>query len=205
MPKISNVDYEAIPGQARQMRSYGQDLNTEITNAYKSIENMHNAWYGKRYAELVKGFNKMVTDINELLKLVVEEIPYSLETVANNYSQADQGKNTVSANKTAPKKVTQLDTHSGDVGLKFMSTEVTSVKNSVSANFSNAKAKMNSIESEYNKIKWQSEAATAFRTKFTKLKQKITNSFDEIEKQFTKLMSQAESDMEKTEKANTVS
>ena len=49
MAKIQNVDYEAMPKQAKQMRSYGQQLNTQMTNAYKSIEDMHSSWYGKRY------------------------------------------------------------------------------------------------------------------------------------------------------------
>ena len=49
MAKIQNVDYEAMPRNAKQMRNLGKQLNTEVTNAYKSIENMHSSWYGKRY------------------------------------------------------------------------------------------------------------------------------------------------------------
>ena len=41
MAKIMEVDYEAMPGQAKQMRANGQKLNTEITNAFKSIQEMH--------------------------------------------------------------------------------------------------------------------------------------------------------------------
>lgn len=204
MAKIQNVDYEAMPKQAKQMRSYGQQLNTQMTNAYKSIENMHNSWYGKRYNELVKQFNNLTTQINEMLTLVVTDIPYALETVANNYSQADRGTNATAAQKISPKKITNLTIHN-DVGMKFVTSNVESVQKSVSTNFKNAKDQMNKIQAEYTKIKWQSEASEAFKSKFNKLKQNIISSFENIESQFTKLMTQTKNDIEKTEKANTVS
>ena len=64
MAKIQNVDYERIPGQATQMRSEGQVLNTELKSAYESINLMRNFWYGKRYDSLVKEFNEIKSSIN---------------------------------------------------------------------------------------------------------------------------------------------
>ena len=203
MANIQNVDYEAIPAQAKQMRSQGESLNTELTNAYKSIADMHNNWYGKRYNELVKSFNNIIPQINELLELVVGEIPFTLETVANNYAQADKGANVTSASKSAPKKIQNL-TLSNDVGMKFITSAVETTQKSVSTNFTNAKDKMNAIESTYNKIKWQSEASEAFKAKFTKLKASIVASFDDLDSQFKKLMTQALNDVQSAEKANTV-
>ena len=49
MANIVNVNYEAMPALARQVRKYAQDLNTELVNAYTSIADMHNSWYGKRW------------------------------------------------------------------------------------------------------------------------------------------------------------
>jgi uncharacterized protein YukE len=204
MAKIMNVDYEAIPAQAKSMRTNGQSLNTELTKAYKSISDMHSNWYGKRYNELVKSFNSIIPQINELLELVVGDIPYALETVANNYSQADKGSNVTSATKTSPKKITNLSTPN-DVGMKFITTSVESTQKSVSTNFKNAKDKMNTIESAFNKIKWQSEASDAFKTKFKKLKSDIVTAFEDIDTQFKKLMTQALNDVQSAEKSNTVS
>ena len=137
MARIMNVDYEAIPGKAQQMRSQGEELNTELTTAYQSIADMHNAWYGKRYNELVKSFNNIIPQINEMLQLVVGDIPFALETVANNYSQADKGSNVTSANNTAPKKISNLSL-SNDVGMKFLTSEVSSTQSKVSTNFKNS-------------------------------------------------------------------
>lgn len=203
MAKITNVDYAAIPAQAQQMRTLGQELNTELATAYKSITNMHNCWYGKRYNELVKEFNKIVPEINELLELVVGEIPFALETIANNYSQADQGSNVTSTSKTAPNKIGEL-TITNDVGMKFITSEVESVKTNVSNNFKKAKDKMNTIESAYGRIQWQSEASEAFAAKFKKLKTEIVTAFENIDSQFTNLMNQTLSDIQATEDANTV-
>ena len=66
MAKIMNVDYEAIPGQAKQIRATAKQLNSEMTKAYNSIAEMHNSWYGKRYNELVKSnvikYNSLIED-----------------------------------------------------------------------------------------------------------------------------------------------
>ena len=93
MASIRRVDYESMPLKAEEMRIYGKLLNSEITKAYKSIEEMHNSWYGKRYNKLLKSFNDIVPQLNKMITLVVKEIPYALEVIANNYSQADSGTN----------------------------------------------------------------------------------------------------------------
>ena len=203
MARIMNVDYEAIPGKAQQMRSQGEELNTELTTAYQSIADMHNAWYGKRYNELVKSFNNIIPQVNEMLQLVVGDIPFALETVANNYSQADKGSNVTSANNTAPKKITDLAI-SNDVGMKFLTSEVSSTQSKVSTNFKNAVEKMSAIESTYSQVQWQSEASEAFAAKFQKLKNEIVTAFNDIETQFTQLMNQAQEDVQSAETANTV-
>lgn len=204
MAKIQNVDYMAMPGPAKQMRALGKQLNTQMTTAYKSIENMHSSWYGKRYNELVKSFNNITTQINEMLTLVVTDIPYTLETVANNYSQADRGQNATSASKESIQRINNINL-SNDVGMKFITTNVAEVQKSVLNNFKNAKEQMNQIGAEYNKIKWESEASQAFKSKFQSLKTSITKSFDDIMRDFSKLMNQTLDDIQKAEKANTVS
>ena len=204
MAKIQNVDYEQIPSQASQMRTEGQALNKELTTAYTNITNMHSIWYGQRYNALVKEFNKIIPDINELLKLVVGEFPYALEVIANNYSQADKGANVTSAQNTAPNNITDIPL-SNDVGMRVLTAEVQNVQNQVSTNFDNAKEKMNTIESIYNKIQWESEASQAFKSKFTKLKSQIISSFENIKSQFTKLMTQTQQDIQSAETSNTVS
>ena len=60
------------------------------------------------------------------------------------------------------------------------------------------------IESEYNRVDWQSEASESFKARFAQLKSDILASFDNINNQFTKLMTQTQQDIEATEKANTV-
>ena len=203
MAKIQNVDYEKIPGQAAQMRAEGQALNTELKSAYESINLMRNFWYGKRYDSLVNEFNKIIPDINELLTLVVSEFPYALEIIANNYSQADKGANVTSAQNTAPDKIGEILLSTG-IGLRFISEQVETTQEQVEKNIDNAKEKMNTIESIYNQIEWESEASQAFKSKFTKLKSQIISAFDNIKTQFTKLMTQAQQDIQSAETSNTV-
>lgn len=203
MANIMNVDYEAIPAQAQQIRTYGEQLNSELTTAYQSIANMHNSWYGQRYNALVREFNNMIPQINSLLDLVIGEIPFALETIANNYSQADRGSNVTGANKTAPKKIQNIAI-SNDVGMKFVTGDVSTTQSNVSNNFTKSKDLMNTIETAYGKIQWRSEAADAFATKFRKIKNDIVASFENINSQFKTLMDQTLQDIQSTENANTV-
>ena len=204
MAKIQSVDYQAMPGQANEMRGHGKLLNSEMTKAYASIAQMHEVWYGIRYNELVNSFNGMIPSINDMLTLVVKDVPSTLETVANNYSMADTGANVVAVNSEGPNKITDL-TISNDVGMKFLTNEVSQIQSSVSNNFNVAKSEMERIEQSYSKIVWQSEAADAFRNRFIELKNNIVTSFENIESQFKKLMDQTQQDIQKAENANTVS
>lgn len=203
MAKIERVDYAAMPGQANEMRGYGKQLNSEITKVYASVGELHNSWYGIRYNELVKAFNNMIPKLNEMLTLVVTDVPYALETIANNYSLADRGMKATTASNEAPNKITNL-TITNDVGMKFLTSNVLEVQKGISTNFTNAKDLMIRIESVYARISWQSEAAETFKAQFTKLKNDIVASFENVNTQFVKLIQQTQQDIQNAENANTV-
>ena len=203
MARIDHVDYEAMPRQAKAMREYALELNSELRAAYTNIGEMHNSWYGVRYNELVKDFNELIPQINDLLKLVVTEIPFAVETVANNYAQADKGQNVTSAEETSANNIENLPI-TNDVGMRFMTSDVANTQRNVSAKFDSSKELMNKIESEYNRVDWQSEASESFKARFEKLKNDILSAFDNINNEFSKLMTQTQQDIEATEKANTV-
>ena len=200
MARIDHVDYEAMPRQAKAMREYALELNSELRAAYTNIGEMHNSWYGVRYNELVKDFNELIPQINDLLKLVVTEIPFAVETVANNYAQADKGQNVTSAEETSANNIENLPI-TNDVGMRFMTSDVANTQRNVSAKFDSSKELMNKIESEYNRVDWQSES---FKARFEKLKNDILSAFDNINNEFSKLMTQTQEDIENTEKSNTV-
>lgn len=203
MAKIDHVDYEAMPRQAKAMREYALELNNELRTAYSNVGEMHNSWYGVRYNELVKDFNELIPQVNDLLKLVVTEIPFAVETIANNYAQADKGQNVTSAEETSANNIENLPI-TNDVGMRFMTSDVANTQRNVSAKFDSSKELMNKIESEYNRVDWQSEASESFKARFEKLKNDILSAFDNINNEFSKLMTQTQEDIENTEKSNTV-
>ena len=204
MSKVEIVDYNDLAIKAKDIRNHAKELNEQFTKIYQEITAMHQGWYGKRYNELAKDFNELAPTINEMLKLTYGEIPFALETVANNFSQADTGSNTTSAQQTQETKMPNVPTPN-DVGMRFMETQVRDTKTKVTSSFKNANTKMQEIETTYNKITWKSESAEAFRAKFTKLKNQITKEIEQINSQFDKLMEQAMEDLRITEQKNTVS
>lgn len=203
MANIIEVDYEAMPKQAMSMREHGKELNSEIVTAYQEIKNMHSSWYGQRYNSLVTSFNNIIPSINELLQLVVTDIPSTLETVANNYALADKGTRVTAVSTDGPQKIQEIPVIN-DVGMHFITSEVADVQSRVTDEFQKAVDDMDVIQSEYSRISWKSEAADAFQTRFTKLKSDITASFSNLNTQFTQLMNQTQEDIQTTENANTV-
>ncbi|MBR3163208.1 MAG: WXG100 family type VII secretion target [Clostridia bacterium] len=203
MSRVEYVDYQDLAVKAKDIRNHAKELNELFTKIYQEIITMHQAWYGKRYNELAKDFNELAPSINEMLKLTYGEIPFALETIANNFSQADTRSNTTSAQQTEERKMPNIPTPS-DVGMRFMETQVRESKNKVTTGFKNANEKMSAIEGTYNKISWKSESAEAFRAKFIMLKNQITKEIDELNSQFDKLMEQAMEDLRITEQKNTV-
>lgn len=200
--RIETVDYEKMAKDAEKMRARGKDLNTEITSAYTSLREMKKSWHGIRYNELVKAFNKIIPSLDQLLTLVVTELPYALECFASNYAVTDRGKG-IPSSRLPAKKLPAVEL-SNEVGLRFMANDVRAIKQSISKNFDMAKKDMDDIERIYKQINWKSEAADEFRTKFTKLKASIVESFNDIEKKFSNLMQLALKDMETSERLNTL-
>ena len=203
MARIPKAQYETMPSYAKQMRSAGQELNQALIEAYTNIANMHSVWYGKRYNSLLQQFNNMIPQMSELLEFVVAQLPFALETIANNYAQADRGQNVTSAEETVPNFIEELPIMN-DVGMRFITNDVANTQRIISEKFEASKDLMNKIEAEYAKVQWQSEASDSFKSRFAQLKSEIMASFDNINTQFINLMNQTQQDIETTEKANTV-
>lgn len=202
MASISEVNYEEIPGKANEIQQLGTQLNAELSSAWNSVNELRSSWHGLRYNTLISYFNNITDSVNQLLKLVICEIPESLGTVARNYAAADG--TTVPA--VGAGSITMIETlsDSDTSSLAYNSGTASEVQSAVNGNISNAEDFMNSIESTFTSINWQSEASEAFRQKFTSLKSQIVDALTNINSQFTNLMQEAQSDIEGAESANTV-
>ncbi len=203
MAIIDNVDYEGIPSKAKRMREVGQDMNRKLVKIYNDVDTMHNHWYGIRYNDLQKSFNELVPSLNDILKLVVDEIPFALENVANNYSKADKGVPVTSAVSTAPTQI-QLLGIKNDVGMRFITNEVATIHANIKKGFEDVVDAMNEIQRVFSQVNWSSDAATAYRTKFGSLKTSIINQINDINAKFDTSMQQTEQDIQNAETANTV-
>ena len=202
MAKIESVDYNDLPRVANTISSTATQLYNELKNAYAEVSNMHNNWYGKRYNALVTEFNNLVPELNEMLKLTMHDIPYTLRLVANNYSQADGAGNIQTATDDA-NTIAQLSTFN-DTGMRFVTENVEASQKKVTGNFTNASNDMDQIYTDFKTAKWTSEAATAFDSKLNSLKNSIKAQLENLNKSFVSLMTQTLSDMASTETANTV-
>lgn len=203
MARVNVVDYLEMPKHAQEMREGAKQLNSEVSVAYTSIRDMHTVWYGVRYNELVKAFNNMIPQLNEMLTLVVHDVPHALETIANNYSMADRGVVAGAVRDEQPNKIIEIAIIN-DEKMGFLSENVKEVQQKVSTNFKNAKDLMDKISTYFGKVTWDSRASEEFNARFMKLKGEIITSFENINTQFIKLMEQTLQDMENAERANTV-
>lgn len=203
MSKIRRADYEIIATQAKKIREHGKQLNSEIIKVYSNLESMHEFWYGKRYNTLLKVFNTIIPQVNEMLEIVVGKLPYVLELIANNYSKVDIGQNETVADNTKPNRIKEL-VITNDEGMRFLSGKVIDMQEEISKCFERAKYEMNQIEIEYSKILWESESSELFKQKYCQLKNAIIVLLENVDVEFKKLMAQTENNIEGAEKNNTV-
>lgn len=202
MADIRSVNYEQIPGKANEIQGQGRQLNSELSNAWNSVNDLRSTWHGKRYNTLISYFNNITDEVNSMLKLVICEIPEALGTVAKNYAMADGGSVAAVGAGTVNAISTMGD--SDTTTMAYNSSNASDVQSSVSTNFSTAESLMNDIESTFASIDWESEAKNAFQQRISSLKGQITEALENIRTQFTTLMQESQSDIEGAESANTV-
>lgn len=63
---------------------------------------------------------------------------------------------------------------------------------------------MEQAQTDFNGSNWDSDAAQAFKSKMAQLTGEITSAFDNINTQFTNLMTEAQQDTDAAESSNTV-
>ena len=205
MAQIQNVDYEALPKTASAIRGKGEKITKKLEEIYKKVEDMHKDWYGDRYNDLAKAFNKMKPTLAKMQVLIQTEIPAAIEKAANNYAIADRGKKVCSVNEAKPKSIGDIPVKK-DVGMKFLDTNVDNTKNVIKTQFDEINNLLNEAENEFSKVPWQSaDAKKAFQTKIAKVRAELAKEFTEVKKQFNTSVTNTVADIRKTEKTNTVS
>lgn len=204
MANIGNVDYMSIPAKTDQMRGVGRELNEKMQNMYDKIRELHEFWYGERYNRLVEGFNKIRPSVNNIVELLFTQLPSSLDTIANNYSKLGRNMNIRTVSDEKPRIIEELPKMDDTGKFRFISNSVADVKQDVEAKISKGIELIDEFENIYRTIDWESDAATAYQSLFARLKEELVTSLNNLKKDFTELMAQAEKDTKLTEDTNTV-
>lgn len=196
------VNYKEMPGKATEMQNLGKALNSELSTAWSSVNELRSTWYGVRYNSLISLFNKTTDSVNKILTLVICTIPDQLGTIALNYSKVDG--DPVPA--VEPGSITAIESipDSDTARMSYEAGPADDVKGSVGKNIDSAEGYMEDILSTFNTIDWQSEARDNYQSQLTTLRGEIVDSLENIKTQFTVLMEQAASDMQAAEDANNV-
>ena len=205
---IESVDYLALPGRAQELANTGVDpINTGFQEVFNELENMHQDWYGQKYHTLVAAFNQIIPSIHELLTLIIVDIPSAMNQVAKNYALAD-GVQPAGFQEEGVRFIQELNTTNNDVGLRFKSEAVLNFKDKM---LNRLNTIINSDLNQYENIflnvrthEWQSDAAEAFGTKLSSIKNDLIHSVQDISTLFDNLIAQSQEDIEAAESANTV-
>lgn len=196
------IDYESIPNQSNSIRNSALDINSKILDVYQKVSEMHACWYGKRYNELVSKFNGLAPQLNKFLDVIVAEIPYIFDKIANNISEVDIQQNVATAQKESYQKIQEIQVFD-DVGMRYLQTEVEPYQTEIVADFHSAKELMDSMQKTVEQIILECDGADEFRNQFRTLTNAFKQLLDNIEKQFTELMNKDRAQIEKAEKLNT--
>ena len=193
------IEYEGFPAEAREIREKASEVNDKICGIYKMFEEMNRSWRGKRYNDLAKQCNGVIGYFDKLLQLVVTQLPFELETVANNYSLADSGSKIVGMpEQRAVKKITQVPTPD-PIDVYISIKDVEDYRTNIGMAFDNVNAMINQIDTRVKHLKWEGQAAGNYKAEINNLKDQIQKSVTEIRKAFSTKMNEAMEDMKLAE------
>ncbi len=196
------IDYESIPNQANKIRNTALEINDRILDVYKQVADMHAHWYGKRYNELVSKFNELAPQFNKFLEVIVSQIPYMFDAIANDFSGIDIQQNVATARKKGYKSIQEIQIFN-DVGMRYLQSEVDPYQTEIVSDFRSAKELMDSMQKTVEQIILQCDGADEFRSQFRNLVSSFKQVLDNVESQFVELMNKDRAQIEKAEKLNT--
>ena len=199
------VDYKSFPDIIRQIRVDAHDINLEIKEAFIAMNQCHSVWTGDRYNTMVEKFNGIVDDVNKILVLIVRDIPFTLETIYNNYE--DHNTDTKKGVVTTPVSIIPLEVP-GEEPLSILGNDESVVQpyiNRVTNSFDTSTKKLEKIQNYINNLEWQGTARTELVTSLASLKNKITISFESISDSFKKLVEESVDAILRAESSNNVS
>ena len=199
---IRSVVYTDLPGQAKKVRDTSKEMDAELKSIYKEVTDLRKDWFGDRYNGVVEAFNKMIPDFNDIIDLLERELPSTLETVANNYSNVDRGQNITTVDNTKPVRINDIPA-SMEAGVRYIPANVEQAEAKIFKSFARVIQLMKSLQDQINKLSWESDASDKFRAEFTRLQNKISNSIEEVEEKFKENSNKTASDMAMAEKKST--
>lgn len=178
------------------------EINDRILDVYKQVAEMHTHWYGKRYNELVSKFNELAPQFNKFLEVIVSQIPYMFDAIANDFSGIDIQQNVATARKEGYKSIQEIQIFN-DVGMRYLQSEVDPYRTEIVSDFRSAKELMDSMQKNVEQIILQCDGADEFRSQFRNLVSSFKQVLDNVESQFVELMNKDREQIEKAEKLNT--
>ena len=195
------IDYENIPAQSKNIRGLAREINNKLLNVYGKIAEMHVCWYGKRYNELVTNFNELVPQFNQFVDVIVGEVPYMFEKIANSISDVDVKYNVAVPQRESVQKI-QLLPVIDDVGMRYISAEVDEINTNVVKLLQDAEDTMEGIKRIVEQINIDCDGSAEFKNQFSRLSDAFQYTINNVEKQFSELMKQDKDLIETAEKKN---
>ena len=195
------IDYENIPAQSKNIRGLAREINNKLLNVYGKIAEMHVCWYGKRYNELVTNFNELVPQFNQFVDVIVGEVPYMFEKIANSISDVDVKYNVAVPQRESVQKI-QLLPVIDDVGMRYISAEVDEINTNVVKMLQDAEDTMEGIKRIVEQINIDCDGSAEFKNQFSRLSDAFQYTINNVEKQFSELMKQDKELIETAEKKN---
>ena len=203
MGAVVLIDYENLPSQSNNIRNLAITLNERLNDVYINIGKMHEYWYGNRYNDMVTRFNSIIPQMNQFLEVIVTEVPYIIESIANNFSEVDIQQKVSAEQKSGVQTIQTLQV-TKDVGMRYIEKEVENIKAIIKEEFNEIRNIMEEINGIMRQTIIECENSGEFKSQFNRLSKSFNQSINNIEIRFIELMENARRQMGDAERLNTV-
>lgn len=196
------IDYEDLKKAAGEISTiYGKTINNDFNKVYQKIIDLHSIWEGDRYEKIARGYNEVITGVNNLLKFVRFTLPTAINDTARNYATVDIADSFGNATIEQVSAMPTIDYTTAPQGhIKYDIPGIQETKVNVDNALEDAIRQVEQAEVRLKRVVWTSEKGEATRQEMAKIKSNLIAEINEFKTSFDKNIDNTIADFTSAEK-----
>lgn len=199
----TSVNLRLMMISADNIAQYGYEMSVQFSNFLFHLKSMQEYWKSQLYTDFVKGINKEINKIGEIIKYFAETFPNKIVEKRNLYALADNEPPELRVFRKA-NEFERIILKEQDNEFEFKESAIQIRYNRICDVFDKIKLNIKQIESEFLSITWDGALAKAMKNEFEKEVELCNKKILLISKQLKEIITEQKKAMKEIEEDTTL-